>query len=94
METDPPDARADHAGRIVTIDGGSSRDAKRIRMRLNWSTQFTPVLGSFTAGEIAFSAISTICKTPNSTSCCSVRVGPSSSAEYLALSVVVSRSPL
>jgi hypothetical protein len=38
------------------------------------------VLGSFTAGEIARSAMSTICKTPNSMSCWSVRVGPMSKA--------------
>ena len=57
---------------------GVSRDAKRIRIRLNWSTQLTPVVGSFTAGEIALRAISTICKTPNSTSCSKVLDGPRS----------------
>src|ERR1039458_1410261 len=38
------------------------------------------VEGSLTAGEIAFNAISTICRTPNSTSCCNVLVGPKSNA--------------
>ena len=57
---------------------GASREAKWIRIRLNWSTQLTPVLGSFTAGEIALRAMSTICNTPNSTSCCKVLEGPRS----------------
>src|SRR5271165_4951460 len=38
------------------------------------------VVGSLTAGEIAFNATSTICRTPNSTSCCNVLVGPQSKA--------------
>ena len=42
--------------------------------------QLMAVLGSFTAGEIARSAISTIWMMPNSTSCCIVRVGPMSNA--------------
>jgi hypothetical protein len=36
---------------------------------LSWSMQLIAVLGSFTAGEIARRAISTIWMTPNSTSC-------------------------
>ena len=43
--------------------------------------QVIAVLGSLTAGEMALSAMSTIWMTPNSTSCCSVRVGPISKAE-------------
>ena len=43
-------------------------------------TQLIAVVGSLTAGEIARNAISTICKTPNSTSCCNVLVGPMSMA--------------
>src|SRR5580693_8948123 len=42
--------------------------------------QLIAVLGSFTAGEMARSAMSTIWMTPNSTSCCSVRIGPMSNA--------------
>src|ERR1019366_2945597 len=42
--------------------------------------QVMAVVGSLTAGEIAFNAISTICRTPNSASCCNVRVGPKSNA--------------
>src|ERR1019366_1208683 len=42
--------------------------------------QLMAVVGSLTAGEIAFNATSTICRTPNSTSCCNVRVGPKSNA--------------
>ena len=49
-------------------------------MRLSWSTQLMAVLGSFTAGEIARSAMSTIWRTPNSMSCWRVLVGPRSKA--------------
>ena len=35
-------------------------------MRLNGSTQLMTVVGSLTAGEIAFNETSTICRTPNS----------------------------
>ena len=47
-------------------------------MRLNGSTQLMTVVGSLTAGEIAFNETSTICRTPNSTSYCNVLVGPKS----------------
>src|ERR1035438_8224179 len=53
------------------------------------------VLGSFTAGEMAFKAMSTICSTPNSTSCCKVRDGPRSKApRKSSLFSGTSRSPL
>jgi hypothetical protein len=42
--------------------------------------QLIVVLGSFTTGEIARNAISTIWMMPNYTSCRSVRVGPMSNA--------------
>src|SRR5208282_6416382 len=82
-------------GGSQSSDEGGSREAKRIKMRLSWSTQVIAVLGSLTAGEMALSAMSTICKTPNSTSCCKVREGPKSNA--LRSSVVPcadNRSPL
>jgi hypothetical protein len=47
--------------------------------------QLIAVLGSLTAGEIAFNAISTICRTPNSTSCCIVRIGPMTNADRISL---------
>ena len=57
-------------------------------MRLNWSTHPIAVVGSFTAGEIALSAMSTICRTPNSMSCCNVREGPKSNAARNAAAVL------
>ena len=39
------------------------------------------VLGSLTAGDIAFNAISTICSTRNSTSCCMARIDPITNAD-------------
>jgi len=47
-------------GGSYSMDSGGSRDAKRIRMRLQLITQLMAVLGSFTAGEMAFKAMSTI----------------------------------
>ena len=61
-----------------SVDGGGWRNAARIRMRPSWSMHVSAVVGSLTAGEIAFKAMSTICKMPNSTSCCIVRAGPMS----------------
>jgi hypothetical protein len=49
-------------------------------MRPSWSMHVSAVVGSLTAGEIAFKAMSTICKIPSSTSCCMVRAGPMSKA--------------
>ena len=49
-------------------------------MLVSWSMQLMAVLGSLTAGEIAFNAMSTSCIRPNSTSCSMVRMGPMSNA--------------
>ena len=53
--------------------------------------QLIAVDGSFTAGEIARSAMSTIWSTPNSASCCSVLVGPTSTAAHSASMFVISK---
>jgi hypothetical protein len=53
LEPDPLDAGANVPGGSYNNGAGVSREAKRIRIRLNWPTQLTPALGWLTAGETA-----------------------------------------
>jgi hypothetical protein len=82
LKVDSSNARANDAGRIVEQLlrwlSGREEDQDAAQIRRNGSTQLMTVVGSLTAGEIAFNATSTICRTPNSTSCCNVLVGPKS----------------
>jgi hypothetical protein len=78
LKVDSSNARANDAGRMVEqlLRWLSGREEDQDAAQLIDAVDDSG--GSLTAGEIAFNATSTICRTPNSTSGCNVLVGPKS----------------